>query len=124
MSTNADQSLAALTATEVAARVRGKQVSAQEVIAADINCPATTGGKPAKTYVHWLVATFLLSLTGLQSASAPCGLTDGRSPVGSQIVGLQFGEERVLGVARCITKVISIGNPPLWLHRPSLETVG
>lgn len=91
---------------------------------ADINYPATIGGKPAKTYVDWLVATFLLSLTGLPAASAPCGLTDGNSPVGLQIVGPPFGEERVLGVARCVTEIISIGSPPLWLQQPSMAAVG
>jgi amidase len=86
---------------------------------ADVNYPAEIGGKPAKTYVDWLVATFLVSLTGLPAASVPCGLTAERSPVGMQIVGPQFGEERVLGVARCVTEIVPIGKPPLWLRQPS-----
>lgn len=84
---------------------------------ADINYPANIGGKPAKTYVDWLVATFLISVTGLPAASVPCGLTGDGSPVGMQVVGPQFGEERVLGVARCMTDIISIGTPPLWLRQ-------
>ncbi len=86
---------------------------------ADINYPATIGGKPSETYVDWLVATFLVSLTGLPAASVPAGLTSERLPVGLQIVGPQFGEERVLGVARCIDEILPIGTPPLWLRQPS-----
>jgi amidase len=84
---------------------------------ADINYPAEIAGQPAKTYVDWLVATFLISLTGLPAASVPCGLTADRSPVGLQVVGPQFGEERVLGLARCITEIIPIDRPPLWLSK-------
>lgn len=90
---------------------------------ADINFPAEIGGKPAKTYVDWLVATFLVSLTGLPAASVPCGLTSEHSPIGLQIVGPQFGEERVLGIARCLSEIIPIGKPPLWLRQRSQATV-
>jgi amidase len=89
---------------------------------ADINYPSHIAGKPAKTYVDWLVATFLVSLTGLPAASVPCGLTDEHSPIGLQIVGPQFGEERVLGVARCITEIIPVGHPPLWGRAASAAT--
>lgn len=91
---------------------------------ADINYPATIGGKPSETYVDWLVATFLVSLTGLPAASAPCGLTAEHLPVGLQIVGPQFGEECVLGVARCINEILPIGTPPQWLGQSSRAAAG
>lgn len=84
--------------------------------AADVNYPATIGGKRSETYVDWLVATFLISLTGLPAASVPCGLTAERLPIGLQVVGPQFGEERVLGIAHLASKILPIGRPPLWLH--------
>lgn len=87
---------------------------------AEINYPATIGGKPSETYVDWLVATFLVSLTGLPAASVPCGLTADGLPVGMQIVGPQFGEERVLGLAHCISAILPVGAPP----RPSPVPVG
>lgn len=91
---------------------------------ADINFPATIGGTRSETYVDWLAATFLVSLTGLPAASVPCGLTAEHLPVGLQIVGPQFGEERVLGVACCISAILPIGSPPLWLRQPAEAATG
>lgn len=80
---------------------------------ADVNYPATIAGKPLETYVDWLIATFLVSITGLPAASAPCGLTPARLPVGLQIVGPQFGEEKVLLLAKLVQQTSPIGCPPL-----------
>jgi amidase len=88
---------------------------------ADINYPTEIGGRPVATYLDWLVATFLVSLTGLPAASVPCGLSDRGLPVGLQIVGPQFGEERVLGMARVVQSLLPIGNAPIsvWQRETS-----
>jgi amidase len=85
---------------------------------ADVNYPATIAGRPLETYVDWLIATFLVSITGLPAASAPCGLTPAGLPVGLQIVGPQFGEEKVLVLARLVQQTSPIGPPPLAALAP------
>jgi amidase len=80
---------------------------------ADLNYPPDIAGKPLETYVDWLIATFLVSITGLPAASAPAGLTPDRLPVGLQIVGPQFGEERVLTLAKLVQQTSPLGTPPL-----------
>jgi amidase len=63
------------------------------------NFPDSIAGRPMETYIDWIAPTFVLSLTGLPVASVPAGLDSGGMPVGLQIVGKQFGEEAVLGLA-------------------------
>jgi amidase len=68
------------------------------------NYPGTIAGKPMHTYIDWIAPTFVLSLTGLPSASVPAGLDATGMPVGLQIAGGQFGEEGVLSIARQVQK--------------------
>lgn len=75
------------------------------------NYPDTIAGKPMETYIDWIAPTFVLSLTGLPSASVPAGLDSGGMPVGLQIAGGQFGEEDVLSIAAQIQKLRPIGAP-------------
>lgn len=63
------------------------------------NHPDTIAGKKLVTYVDWIAPTFVLSVTGLPVASAPCGSDKNGMPVGIQIIGPQFGEESVLAAA-------------------------
>lgn len=77
------------------------------------NFPATIAGREMETYIDWVAPTFVLSLTGLPVASVPCGLDPEGLPVGLQIVGPQFGEERVLAVAGALQGLAPIGLPPL-----------
>jgi amidase len=69
------------------------------------NYPDTIAGRPMQTYIDWIAPTFVLSLTGLPSASVPAGLDSNGMPVGLQIAGGQFGEEDVLSVAAQIQKL-------------------
>ena len=78
------------------------------------NYPDTIAGKPMQTYIDWIAPTFVLSLTGLPSASVPAGLDSGGMPVGLQIAGGQFGEEDVLSIAAQIQKI-----RPIALPRPT-----
>jgi amidase len=66
-----------------------------------------------KTYIDWIAPTFVLSLTGLPSASVPAGLDSGGMPVGLQIAGGQFGEEDVLSIAAQIQKLRPLALPRL-----------
>jgi amidase len=77
------------------------------------NYPETVAGKPMKSYVDWIAPTFVLSLTGLPVAVAPCGLDPQGLPVGLQIAGGAFGEEAVLALAGVVQRVNPIGLPPL-----------
>jgi amidase len=77
------------------------------------NYPETIAGRPMETYVDWIAPTFVWSLTGLPVASVPAGLDGDGMPVGLQIVGPPFGEERVLAVAAEIERRRPIGRPDL-----------
>jgi amidase len=77
------------------------------------NYPDSIAGKPMKTYIDWIAPTFVLSMTGLPSASVPAGLDSGNMPVGLQILGKQFGEEAVLSVAGAVERLVDIGKPPI-----------
>jgi amidase len=80
---------------------------------AEQNYPETIAGRPMATYIDWIAPTFVWSLTGLPVGAVPAGL-DGRGlPVGLQIVGPPFGEERVLAVAAAIERRRPIGAPRL-----------
>jgi amidase len=78
----------------------------------DQNYPDTIGGKPMQTYIDWIAPTFVLSLTGLPSASVPAGLDSSGMPVGLQIAGGQFGEEDVLSIAARIQKLRPLPRGP------------
>ena len=77
----------------------------------DQNYPATIGGRTMETYIDWVAPTFVLSLSGLPVASVPCGLDASGLPVGLQVLGPQFGEERVLGVAAHVEDLARVGVP-------------
>lgn len=77
------------------------------------NYPKTIAGKEMKNYVDWIAPTFILSLTGLPVASAPCGLDARSLPVGMQIVGRPLGEAPVLALAKQIQDANPIGLPDL-----------
>lgn len=75
------------------------------------NYPATIAGRPMKTYIDWIAPTFVLSLTGLPSASVPAGLDASGMPVGLQIAGKQFGEEGVLSLAARVQRLRPLALP-------------
>ena len=77
------------------------------------NYPDSIAGQPMQTYIDWIAPTFVLSLTALPVASVPCGVDEGGMPVGLQIVGRQFGEEGVLGLAARVQQENPIGLPPI-----------
>jgi amidase len=64
-----------------------------------------------QTYIDWIAPTFVLSLTGLPVASAPCGLDGQGLPVALQIVGRPAGEEAALALAGAIAGRHPLGRP-------------
>jgi amidase len=76
------------------------------------NYPDTIAGTPMQTYIDWIAPTFVLSLTGLPTASVPAGLDSTGMPVGLQIAGGQFGEEDVLSIAAQIQKLRPLPRGP------------
>jgi len=81
--------------------------------AVEQNYPDTVAGKPMQTYIDWIAPTFVLSLTGLPVASVPAGIDQAGMPVGLQILGGQFDEERVLALASVLERINPIGSPRL-----------
>ena len=77
------------------------------------NYPETVAGRRMATYVDWIAPTFVLSLTGLPVAVAPCGLDPEGLPVGLQLVGGSMAEEAVLTLAAAVQRTNPIGLPPL-----------
>ena len=60
------------------------------------------------------VCTIPSSLAGLPSLSIPCGLSDGL-PVGLQLVGPAFSENRLLDVAHALEDAIGFDPRPPWV---------
>ena len=77
------------------------------------NYPETVAGRKMETYVDWIAPTFVLSLTGLPVGAVPCGLDAEGLPVGLQIVGPPFGEEKVLALAVVIQEARPLEPPPV-----------
>jgi amidase len=76
------------------------------------NFPDTIAGRKLATYVDWIASTFLVTLSSLPAASAPCGLTAAGLPIGLQIVGPRFSEPKILGAAKLVQRLNPIGWPP------------
>jgi amidase len=68
------------------------------------NYPDSIAGKPMQSYVDWIAPTFVLSMTGLPVACAPCGTDASGMPVGIQVAGGAQGEEQVLALAGAISR--------------------
>ena len=65
------------------------------------------------TYIDWIAPTFVISLAGLPAISVPCGLSEAGLPIGLQVIGPRWGEERALAVAAVVESRHPIGRPPL-----------
>jgi amidase len=75
------------------------------------NYPQTIAGRRMTTYIDWIAPTFLVTMSSLPAASAPCGLTLAGLPVGVQIVGPRFAEPNILGAAKLVQEINPIGWP-------------
>lgn len=86
---------------------------------ADQEYPHTINGRLQETYLDWMRAAFLITVTGCPAISVPAGFTPDGLPVGLQLVGPAGSEHRLLAVARAYEELagagVGVGGP-----RPAL----
>lgn len=71
------------------------------------------GGSVASDwYAEWAAPLYPFNLTGHPAASVPAGFTEDGLPVGLQLVGPWFGEDRILAAAAALEEVIGCPMPP------------
>ncbi len=76
----------------------------------DLNDPATE-----RHWIDWSPFSYPFNLTRQPAASIPCGLTRGGLPIGLQIVGPLYADDRVLRAARAFEMTQPERRPPLEL---------
>ncbi|MDR3496088.1 MAG: amidase [Ancalomicrobiaceae bacterium] len=79
--------------------------------AADATQPGEIAGVPIGPE-DWCPFTYPFNLTGQPAASVPCGLAEGRLPVGIQIVGPHLGDGLVLSVAAAFERLAGFSARP------------
>jgi amidase len=72
--------------------------------------PDTIAGRKMTSYIDWIAPTFLVTLSSLPAASAPCGQTAAGLPIGLQIIGPRFAEPKILAAAKLVHEI----NPTTW----------
>jgi aspartyl-tRNA(Asn)/glutamyl-tRNA(Gln) amidotransferase subunit A len=73
----------------------------------DLNSPAEA------MWIDWSPFSYPFNMTRQPAASIPCGLTSAGLPIGLQIVGPLYAEDRVLRAARAFERTQSERRPPL-----------
>ena len=63
-------------------------------------------GEKLSTYIDWLVLSYAITVSGCPAISIPCGFTPTGLPIGLQIVGKPYGEERLLRIAAWCESVL------------------
>ena len=81
--------------------------------AAGIDTPDTTR---FPQWFDWTPLTWPFNLTRQPAASVPCGFVEGL-PIGLQIVGPMFAEEKILRACRCVELACAIGARPSLVDR-------
>jgi aspartyl-tRNA(Asn)/glutamyl-tRNA(Gln) amidotransferase subunit A len=77
-------------------------------VAQDLNDPATE-----RSWIDWSPFSYPFNMTRQPAASIPCGLTGAGLPIGLQIVGPLYAEDRVLRAARAFEQTQPERRPPL-----------
>jgi aspartyl-tRNA(Asn)/glutamyl-tRNA(Gln) amidotransferase subunit A len=77
-------------------------------VAQDLNDPATE-----RHWIDWSPFSYPFNLTRQPAASIPCGLTSAGLPIGLQIVGPLYADDRVLRAARAFERTQPTRRPPL-----------
>ncbi len=75
---------------------------------ADQEYPAAINGRPMETYLDWMRAAYLITVTGCPAISVPGGTTRDGLPVGIQIVAPHGADHRLLEVASAF-EALSVG---------------
>jgi amidase len=66
---------------------------------ADEEYPRAINGRPMETYLDWMRAAYLITVTGCPAISVPAGHTPDGLPVGIQVVAPHGADRRLLEVA-------------------------
>ena len=74
---------------------------------ADQEFPATINGEPMATYLDWMRACYLITVTGCPAISVPFGRTADGLPVGLQLVAAHGRDRFLLEVAAALEEVTS-----------------
>jgi aspartyl-tRNA(Asn)/glutamyl-tRNA(Gln) amidotransferase subunit A len=74
----------------------------------DLNDPATE-----RSWIDWSPFSYPFNMTRQPAASIPCGLTGAGLPIGLQIVGPLYAEDRVLRAARVFEMTQPERRPPI-----------
>jgi len=74
----------------------------------DLNDPAREG-----EWIDWSPFSYPFNMTRQPACSIPCGLTASGLPIGLQIVGPLYAEDRVLRAARAFETTQPVRRPPL-----------
>ena len=75
------------------------------------NYPESIDGKLTRSYIDWFSTTFVFSLFGVPGLSVPAGLSSKNLPIGLQVIGPHFSENRLISLARDIEELVPIGFP-------------
>jgi aspartyl-tRNA(Asn)/glutamyl-tRNA(Gln) amidotransferase subunit A len=74
----------------------------------DLNDPASEDN-----WIDWSPFSYPFNMTRQPAATVPCGLTSGGLPIGLQIVGPLYAEDRVLRAARAFEQTQPVRRPPV-----------
>jgi amidase len=74
---------------------------------ADQEYPHAINGRPMETYLDWMRAAYLITVTGCPAISVPAGTTPDGLPVGVQIVAAHGADRRLLEVAAAFEQATS-----------------
>ncbi|MBR1224404.1 MULTISPECIES: amidase [unclassified Bradyrhizobium] len=71
-------------------------------------------------WFDWTPLTWPFNLTRQPAASVPCGFVEGL-PIGLQIVGPMFSEEKILRASRCVEQACASGARPNLTGQPNVK---
>jgi amidase len=74
-----------------------------------LDYPRTVAGTEMATYIDWMAACSLISVTGCPALSVPAAFTAGGLPVGIQVVGPHRQDRTVLSVGYAIEQACGAG---------------
>ncbi len=69
--------------------------------------PQVVDGHPVRTYMEWLGLTAALTVVGHPVTALPCGRDRNGTPFGIQLVGPNFGDRFLLGIAAALERAFS-----------------